>query len=475
MLLDTLRRRLVLSHVLPLLVIIPIMGITLIYVLETNVLLAELSRELVGHAALAAELSKDQPHVWDDPVLAGDFANRVSQYLIVRVMVIAPDGRLLASSDQADAGRLGQVMNYPGLTNALAGEVSVGTTYSQRLQSDVVDVWMPVIGPDQQMDGVLRLSQRFASVQQQFLQLRYLTLGVLAAGLFLGSAMGLFLALNMGRSLRRVTRAIYGLAGGQPLTPLPEQGPEEIRLLANAVNTLVERLHSLEQARRHLLANLVHELGRPLGALCSALEALEAGAGEDAALRLELLAGVKDEVGRLQRLLDDLARLHDQVLGTLELARRPVVLSEWLPTALVPWRAAAYDKDLRWEFALPSELPVLEIDPDRLGQALGNLLSNAIKYTPPGGTVSVGAGTQGEGIWIKVSDTGPGIAAADRTRIFTPFYRGQTGGRFPQGMGLGLTIARDLVTAHGGRLDFETVPGRGSRFTIWVPLTPHRN
>jgi two-component system sensor histidine kinase BaeS len=475
MLLDTLRRRLVLSHVLPLLVIIPIMGITLIYVLETNILLADLSRELVGHAALAAELSKDQPLIWGNPILAEDFANRVNQYLIVRVMLITPDGRLLASSDQSDADRLGQVLTYPGLTNALAGEVSVGTTYSQRLQSDVVDVWMPVIGPDQQIAGVLRLTRQFASVQQQFLQLRYLTLGVLAAGLFLGSAIGLFLALNMERSLRQVTQAIYGLASGQPLAPLPEQGPEEIRLLARAVNTLVDRLRSLEQARRHLLANLVHELGRPLGALCSALEALEGGASEDFALRQELLVGVKSEVGRLQRLLDDLARLHDQVVGTLELARRSVVLSEWLPPALVPWRAAAYDKGLQWEFTLPSEPVVLEIDPDRLAQALGNLLSNAIKYTPSGGTVSVGTGTQGEEIWIKVSDTGPGIAAADRTRIFTPFYRGQTGGRFPQGMGLGLSIARDLVAAHGGRLDFETVPGRGSRFIIWVPLVPRKN
>jgi two-component system sensor histidine kinase BaeS len=475
MLLDTLRRRLVLSHILPLLVIIPIMGITLIYVLETNVLLSNLSREVVGYAALAADLSKDQPDIWDDPALAKDFANRVNQYLNGRVMVVTPDGRLLASSDQGDADRLGQVLDYTGLAKALAGEVNIDTTYSQRLQSDVVDVWMPVLGPDQHIAGVLYLSRRFASVQQQFLQLRYLTLGVLVAGLFLGSAIGLFLALSMERSLRQVTRAIHRLASGQPMASLPEQGPEEIRVLTHAVNTLVDRLHSLEQARRHLLANLVHELGRPLGALCSALEALEAGAGEDMTLRQELLEGVKSEVGRLQRLLDDLARLHDQVLGTLELNRRTVVISEWLPPALVPWRAAAYKKGLRWEFILPSELPVLEVDPDRLAQALGNLLSNAIKYTPSGGAVSVEAGTLDAGVWIKVSDTGPGIAAADRTRIFAPFYRGQTGGRFPQGMGLGLTIARDLVMAHGGRLDFETVPGEGSRFTIWVPLAPDKD
>jgi len=204
----------------------------------------------------------------------------------------------------------------------------------------------------------------------------------------------------------------------------------------------------------------------------SAIQALLGGADEEPTLRRELLAGIEGEVDRLQRLLDDLARLHDQVVGTLELAYQPLAVSEWLLHMLAPWRAAAQEKGLHWEVTVPADLPSLAADPDRLAQALGNLLSNAIKYTPPGGTVSVGAGIEGEEIWVRVSDTGPGIAPEEQARIFDPFYRGRSERRFPQGVGLGLTIARDLAIAHGGRLELESTLGLGSHFTLWLPLGP---
>ncbi len=469
---STLRRRLILSHVLPLLVIIPVMGITLIYVLETKVLLADLARELTGNAVLITDLASDKPDVWHDPVKAQTFVDNVSQHLTSRVMLLDSEGRLLASNDPADAKRLGQIIDLPPLTTALTGKASVSTAYSQDLQTEIVDVWAPVLGPNQQVIGVVRLSHQLASVEEQFLRMRYLIAGVLTGGLLLGAAIGLALALNMERPLQQVTQAIYRLASGQELTPLSEQGPGEIRLLAHAFNTLVERLRSLEQARRQLLANLVHELGRPLGGLRSAIRALRDGADKDTTLRQDLLVGMAEEIDLLGRLLDDLAHLHDQILGTLELNRRSVTLSEWLPRVLIPWRETAYKKGLHWQATIPSTLPSLEADPDRLAQVLGNLLNNAVKYTPRRGTVSVRAGVEDEAVWIRVSDTGPGVTPEEQAHIFNRFYRGSQAGRFPQGMGLGLSIARDLVLAHGGRLEVKSTPGQGSHFTIWIPLAP---
>jgi signal transduction histidine kinase len=99
---------------------------------------------------------------------------------------------------------------------------------------------------------------------------------------------------------------------------------------------------------------------------------------------------------------------------------------------------------------------------------VGNLLSNAIKYTPEG-TISVEAYTHDGEVAIAVSDTGIGIASVEQARIFEPFYRSQRDKRFPQGMGLGLSIARDLVVAHGGRLTLESRPGQGSHFIVWLP------
>jgi len=245
-----------------------------------------------------------------------------------------------------------------------------------------------------------------------------------------------------------------------------------VRLLLRAFNTLTEQLQSLEKARKRLLANLVHELGRPLGAFLSAIQALSRGAEEDPAMRRELLAGMEAEVHRTERLLDDLTRLYDQSVGPLEMDLKLTPLRPWLAQALGPWREAAQNKGLHWQLDLPADLPDTELDPDRLAQALGNVVSNAIKYTPSGGEISISAGAVEREVWICVRDTGSGIAPEEQERVFVAHYRGPASRRFPQGMGLGLSIARDLIAAHSGRIELQSAAGSGSAFTIWLPLHP---
>jgi signal transduction histidine kinase len=225
----------------------------------------------------------------------------------------------------------------------------------------------------------------------------------------------------------------------------------------------------MEETRRKLLANLIHEFGRPLGALLPAVQALEAGAVENEKLRQELLAGMEDEINILRRLLDDLTGLYDQFVGSFVLELQSVNLTKWLPNLLQTQREAAHAKGLEWQSIISNDLPVMEVDPDRLAQAIGNLVNNAIKFTPQGGTVSIETGVQARDVWIRVRDTGPGIPLEDQDLMFTPFFRGRSKTRFPQGMGLGLSIARDLVMAHQGRLEFESIPGDGSCFIIWLP------
>lgn len=468
--LDTLRNRLILSHVLPLMVIIPIVGVALVYTLETRVLLVNLSRELEAQAILSAEVANDFAGIWHDATEAQAFVDRFGPRMTARLMLLTPEGTLLASSDPADSGRVGRVFEPFDRADVLDGKVSVHTAYSRQLDAEIAQVLVPVMDGEQQMMGVVRLSRQLTTFYDWFLHLRHLIVAVLTAGLVLGTIAGLLLALTMERPLRQVTEAISNLASGRKLAPVPEQGPAEMRQLVQAFNSLVERLHTLEEARRQLLANLVHELRRPLGALYPAVEALLGGAHEESGLRQDLLEGMARQIKRLERVLDDLARLHDRVLGTLELNYQFVALSPWLTQLLAPWREAACRRDLHWEATVPADLPALEIDPDRLSQALGNLLSNAIKYTSPGGSVAIEASVESGSVAFHVEDTGPGIVQDEQDLIFTPFYRGRAGGRFPQGMGLGLTIARDLVTAHGGRIEVESVSGQGSRFTIWLSL-----
>lgn len=469
--LRTLRNRLILSHVLPLLIIIPLMGVVIIYALETLVLLPSLSKELAGEASLLAEIASNQPEVWENPDFAQDILIQARPYLVARVMWLAPDGRLLASSDPVDVDRLGQTLEIPDFTDTRPGDVVSRTDFSQRLHGEIVDVYAPVITTENQIVGTVRLSYRFATVYEDFLQLRYLIAAILIVSLVAGVLLGSSLALNINSPLQKVIDAVYDLARGSRKAALTEHGPEEIRRLQHSVNHLMERLHSLEEARRRLLANLVHEIGRPLGALHAGVQALLLIPKTDPQVLKEMLAGMNDETSRLQRLLDELAHLHDLVLGTLELERQPLALAEWLAGVLRPWEAAVHEKHLHWEITIPSSLPVVEVDPLRLAQVVGNLLSNAIKYTPAGGTVSVAAGISEGKIWIRVSDTGPGIPGEELDKIFTPFYRSPHEKRIAQGMGLGLSIARDLVEAHQGRLEVESQPGLGSQFTIWLPYS----
>lgn len=471
--LRSLRGRFLLSHILPLLVVIPVMGIALIYIGETRILLPNLARELAAQAALVAEIARQEPGIWADTGRSRAFAARIRTDLDIdaRLMLFGPDGRILASSDPVDAERSGHRTEPPALAAALKGEGSIHTARSEELHAEVVDVLTPVVRSDGSVAGVLRLSLQLTHVIDQFTRLRYLIGGVLAGGVLMGGAVGWVLARHLERPLRALTRAVGHLAAGRSWAAPSVERPAEIALLVRSFDTLVARLRTLEETRRQLLANLVHELARPLGALRSAVQALQAGANKDPALRQELLTGIDGELQRLHRLLDDLARLHDRLLGTLELQRQRVDVIGRLPAVLAPWREAAHRKGLRWESQIPSDPILVEVDPVRLAQAVGNLLSNAVKYTPPGGIVSVQAGTSDEELWIQVADTGPGIVPEQQARIFDAFYRGGSGRRFPQGMGLGLTIARDLINAHGGRLEIESAPGAGSRFTAWIPRT----
>ena len=258
---NTLYRRLIVSHVLPLLLAVPLMGIAFVYVLETQVLLPNVAYEATGQAVLVAELAADRPEVWLDPAQAQALVDRVAPRLTAQVMLLDRRGRLLASSDAADAGRIGRRPDLPDLSTALAGEITVHTTYASQSQGEAADAMVPLIGMDGSVAGLVRVVYRQAGVFEQFQRVRYLILGVLAVGLLLGAAVGWLLALNLARPLRQVTSAVYRLASGERLEPLPERGPREMQQLSRAVNGLVQQQRSLEEARRQLLANLVHELG----------------------------------------------------------------------------------------------------------------------------------------------------------------------------------------------------------------------
>jgi len=464
-----LRQRLLLSHVLPLVISIPLIGLVLISAIEARVIVPALTSQIEEDARITARLLSIAPGTWQNEANAQAFIDRYIGESPWRLMLLDGAGRILASNAPEDQARIGQLTHEPDtVRTALAGQTVLETDFSTSLDARIIDYWVPVYEADQ-LQGVIRLSQPLIGVLDTFTSLRMTVVGILIAGLALGVLIGLGLASTMERPLRLLARAMSTMADGSAPRPVQTSGPEELKLLADSFNSLIERLEHEASTRKQLLANLVHELGRPLGALRSAIQALAGGADQNPELKAELLDGMDMQTHGLERLVEDLTQLYDRERGTLQIERVPTDLNQWFKTANQTWQALAVEKGITWS-TKADRLPSLEIDPVRLGQAWGNLLSNAVKFTPRGGEIEVAAHHTMDEIRFRVTDNGPGLSAEEQEKVFVPFFRSNRSQRFPQGMGLGLSIAEELVRAHMGSIKFQSELGQGSTFIICLPL-----
>ncbi len=470
---QTIRRRLLFSQLIPLLVMLPVMGIFLVYSIESRFMLPKFSNNLLGDARLLAEISNAEYELWGNPILFESLISRVQLDPSIKVMFLAGNGSPLYSSDPSDYLNSTIAISPVGLKSALSGQEIVLSNYSiLRVRDILIDVYEPVLDSNLSVIGIVRVTYRVESLYNIFGTLRWQIGLIVLAGLLISALISTGLAVRISKPITKITKAIYDLAAGHTHQPLEIKGFEELQSQAQAVNYLVAELDSHEKSRRQLLANLVHELGRPLGSIRSAIRALENGAEKDPSLYQDLTNGIELETTKLQHLLDDLAHLYDQTVGNLELNLQKVDLSEWLSVILKPSRFAAEEKGLRWQEELSPEKQELVIDPDRLAQVIENLLNNAVKYTKPGGTITIRSTNDDQGWQFSVEDNGVGIRADEVKSIFDPFYRGEQGRRIKQGMGLGLSIARDLTKAHGGQLEVTSQPGQGSTFSLKIPRKP---
>jgi signal transduction histidine kinase len=154
--------------------------------------------------------------------------------------------------------------------------------------------------------------------------------------------------------------------------------------------------------------------------------------------------------------------------GTMQLKREPVEVARVLQETIDLYEDLAETRGVRLAMALPSAGLTVNADYPRLRQALANLVDNAVKYTPPGGEVTVSAEARNGAVAFVVRDTGPGIPEDQRARIWERLYRGDAGQK-ERGLGLGLSLVRAVVEAHGGRAEVESAPGKGSTFTLLFP------
>jgi signal transduction histidine kinase len=294
----------------------------------------------------------------------------------------------------------------------------------------------------------------------------------LGVGVLAAAAAGVFAAGRLVRPLRRLSETTRLVAAGRYDVRVERPQEAELAELADDVNTLAATLADTEARRTRLLGEVAHEMRTPLTVIDGQVEGMIDGVLPTGA---EELGRVSDEVRRLRRLSDDLSALSRAEEGRLALVLGRVDLGAVVAAAAERLRPQADDAGLDLTVSVPSRPVEVTGDADRLAQVVTNLVGNSVRATPEGGSVDVVVRGDGSAASVSVADSGEGLAPDDLHRVFERFYRvaGRRGAGEGGGSGIGLTIARGIVAAHGGELVAASPgPGRGATFTVRLPAAP---
>jgi two-component system, NtrC family, sensor histidine kinase GlrK len=284
-------------------------------------------------------------------------------------------------------------------------------------------------------------------------------------------ALAIFFAVLIARPIRQLDQAVRRMGTADFTHAIEVNGPQDLRYVGQRLEWLRTRLRELEQQQNRFLRHVSHELKTPLTAVREGAELLRDNVGGRLAPeQQEIVRIVRENTLSLQRLIEDLLKYH-QTGGMEPVTQGPVAFPDVIRRVVREQKLAALARIITVDVNLQ---PVNVVgDTEKIRTVIDNLVSNAIKYSPRAGVIEITLGPQSGHAVLDVVDQGPGIAAADRERVFESFYTGKppADGKV-KGSGLGLAIAREYALAHGGRIEVldRADGGRGTRFRLWLPL-----
>ena len=393
---------------------------------------------------------------------------QLSSQLDTRIRILDATGAVVV--DSHPDGNPAELIDDPVIAQALTGQYASRTDQKGSDGQPAMVVALPIL-VEGKLVGVTYLSQSLNDLTVIMGDLRSRWLAATLVALLLSAVAGLLLSRAVARPVQRLTTAASAVAEGHLDQQVPVGSRDELGRLSQTFNVMTARLRAMRQMQIDFVANVSHELRTPLTAIKGLVETLRDGAVDDVEVRDQFLETVEDETDRLIRLVNDLMILSRADSEALNLNIQPLGLPRLLKsiTDRLGPQAGARHVGLRLEIG--PGIPPAQADSDRLEQVLVNLLDNAIKYSQPGGTVTVSVEGPREGaLLVRVHDQGIGIPAEELDRIGERFYRADRArSRAAGGSGLGLAIARALVEAHGGALWIESEEGHGTTVSFSLP------
>jgi two-component system, OmpR family, sensor histidine kinase BaeS len=272
--------------------------------------------------------------------------------------------------------------------------------------------------------------------------------------------LSLIFSKRMTDPIKKLTAAAEHISHGNVKSRVSISGNDEISNLARTFNMMADNLEIQEALRRKLTSNIAHELRTPLSAMQGEIEGMLDGLIK---VDRERLVSLHEETVRLKHIIEGIEELSRAESSVLELRKQQILLKPFLSNIKGRFEKLFIDKGVALKLEC-EDMMTLYADPDKISQIIINLLSNALRATDAYGTVIIGAGIKDPEGYITVSDTGSGIKNKDLPFVFERFYKTPEGG-----LGLGLTIAKELAEAHGGRIEVESEYRKGSTFTLYLP------
>ena len=316
--------------------------------------------------------------------------------------------------------------------------------------------------------GWLIVAKPEAELREQWVSLLGRLALALAVGVALAGLLFLWLSRRLTEPVRALTRATEQVAAGRYDVEIPEpRGRDEIALLSERFRGMVAQLAEAEQLKRSFLMSVSHELRTPLTAIRGHVEAIREGiVSEPDQVRVSLDI-VAAETDRLERLVGDVLDLAKLQAHRFTVRHEEVALEHLLDQAYGAFTEEARRREIDFSLSGAEAAPVIVSDGDRVLQVITNLLANAFRWTPDGGRIELRLGTVGGAVSVDVVDSGPGVPASQRKKIFEAFVSQDA-----EGTGLGLPIARELAVALGGGLELGSNADAGSRFRLVLPVSP---